>query len=107
MPEIHAVFFEFKEFIALFTLPMMAVSTFVLWWYGDGIVQDQELGAVASIPVLLGWVYLVLAYVLGAAITKLAGGGDRWQRSRGSSADGRSFGRDSRRGRPSLHLSPP
>jgi len=73
MPEIHAVFFEFKEFIALFTLPMMAVATFMLWRYGEGIVKDKELRAVASIPVLLGWVYLLLAYVLGAAITKLAG----------------------------------
>lgn len=73
MPEIHAVFFEFKEFIALFTLPMMAVATFILWRYGEGIVKDKELRAVASIPVLLGWVYLLVAYVLGAAITKLAG----------------------------------
>ena len=73
MPGIHAVFFEFKEFIALFTLPMLAVATYMLWRYGEGIVKDKELRAVASIPVLLGWVYLLLAYVLGAAITKLAG----------------------------------
>ncbi|HLE53830.1 MAG TPA: hypothetical protein VI999_01125 [Thermoplasmata archaeon] len=73
MPAIHQVFFEFKEFIALFTLPMMLVGTFLLWKYGEDIVHDQELRAAASLPILLGWVYLVLAYVLGAAITKLAG----------------------------------
>ncbi len=73
MPAIHQVFFEFKEFIALFTFPMMLVGTFLLWKYGEEIVRDQELRAAASLPILLGWVYLILAYVLGAAITKLAG----------------------------------
>lgn len=73
MPSIHQVFFEFKEFIALFTLPMLALGTFILWRYGENIVKDRELRAAASIPILLGWVYLLAAYVLGAAITKLAG----------------------------------
>ena len=73
LPEIHGVFFEFKEFIALFTLPMMAASTYILWRYGPEIVKNKELRAAASLPVLLGWFYLVLAYVLGAAITKLRG----------------------------------
>ncbi len=73
MPAIHEIFFEFKEFIALFTLPMMIVSTFILWRYGENIVKDRELRAAASVPVLLGWIYLIIAYVLGAAITKIAG----------------------------------
>ena len=73
LPEIHAVFFEFKEFIALFTLPMFLASTFILWRYGESLVRHREARAAASIPVLLGWVYLILAYVLGAAITKLRG----------------------------------
>ena len=73
LPEIHAVFFEFKEFIALFTLPMFIVSAFILWRYGNGIVRHPEARAAASIPVLLGWVFLLIAYVLGAAITKLRG----------------------------------
>lgn len=73
LPQIHEIFFEFKEFIALFTLPMMLAATYILWRYGPDIVKNKELRAAASIPVLLGWVYLVLAYVLGAAITKLRG----------------------------------
>ncbi len=70
---IHEIFFEFKEFIALFTLPMMLASTFILWKYGPAIVKNRELRAVGSIPILLGWVFLLMAYVLGAAITKLRG----------------------------------
>ncbi|MGQ0798361.1 MAG: hypothetical protein ACT4OI_10950 [Methanobacteriota archaeon] len=73
LPQIHQIFFEFKEFIALFTLPMFLASTYILWRYGDGLVQDREARAAASLPVLLGWVFLILAYVLGAAIPKLRG----------------------------------
>jgi hypothetical protein len=73
LPEVHQIFFEFKEFIALFTLPMFAASAFMLWRYGDSLIRHREARAAASIPVLLGWFYLILAYVLGAAITKLRG----------------------------------
>jgi len=73
LPAVHQVFFEFKEFIALFTLPMFLASTYILWRYGEGLVKHREARAAASLPVLLGWVYLILAYVLGAAITKLRG----------------------------------
>lgn len=73
LPEVHQIFFEFKEFIALFTLPMFLVSTFILWKYGESIVGHKEGRAVASVPILLGWVYLLIAYILGAAITKLRG----------------------------------
>ncbi len=73
LPEVHAIFFEFKEFIALFTLPMFAVSTFILWKYGDSLVKNREARATASVPILLGMFFLLLAYVLGAAITKLRG----------------------------------
>ena len=72
---IHDTFFEFKEFIALFTLPMFLVSTFILWRYGDSLVKSKEARAAASVPLLLGWVFLIMAYTLGAAITKLRGVG--------------------------------
>jgi len=71
LPEIHAVFFEFKEFIALFTLPTMVASTFLIWKYGPALKGNPELRAAASITFLLGWAFLLLAYILGAAITKL------------------------------------
>jgi len=73
LPEVHQIFFEFKEFIALFTLPMFFTSTFILWRYGKSIVHHPQARAAASVPVLLGWGFLLVAYVLGAAITKLRG----------------------------------
>ena len=73
MPEIHQIFFEFKEFIALFTLPSFLVATFILWKYGESLIGHREARAVPSILILLGMFFLFLAYVLGAAITKLAG----------------------------------
>lgn len=73
MPEIHAIFFEFKEFIALFTFPMFLTATYILWRYGEPLVNHREARAVPSIMLLLGWTFLVIAYVLGAAITKLRG----------------------------------
>ena len=73
LPPVHEVFFEFKEFIALFALPMFLVATFILWKYGDSLIPHREARAVPSILVLLGTFFLFLAYVLGAAITKLAG----------------------------------
>ncbi len=75
LPAVHEIFFEFKEFIALFTLPMFLAGTFILWRYGDSLVRHKEARAAASIPILLGWVFLILAYALGAAITKLRGVG--------------------------------
>ena len=71
MPEVHQIFFEFKEFIALFTIPTMLASTFLIWKYGPSLTTKKELRAAASIPFFLGWVFLLLAYILGAAITKL------------------------------------
>ncbi len=73
MPAVHQVFFEFKEFIALFTLPMFVVATFVLWKYGESLLPNREARVVPSVLILLGTFFLFLAYVLGAAITKLAG----------------------------------
>ena len=31
MPEVHKIFFEFKEFGALFTLPLAVGAAFILW----------------------------------------------------------------------------
>ncbi len=73
LPEVHEIFFEFKEFIALFTLPMFLAATFILWKYGPALKYNKELRAAASLPILFGWVFLVSAYTLGAAITKLSG----------------------------------
>jgi hypothetical protein len=73
MPEVHQIFFEFKEFIAMFTLPMFVTAAYILWKYDRSLLGHREARAVPSLLILLGYTFLLVAYVLGAAITKLAG----------------------------------
>lgn len=70
-PEIHQVFFEFKEYIALFTLPLAAAAAFVLRHRGDAIRDEPALRQVVAVLLGLSWVALLVAFGLGAAITKL------------------------------------
>ena len=73
LPEIHKIFFEFKEFGALFTLPMVVAATFIIWSYGDKINSNKYLRAITALLITLGFFYFVVAFGLGAAITKLKG----------------------------------
>lgn len=70
-PALHAVFFEFKEFMALFTLPLAAAATFVLWREGDALSSNVRLRQAVAVVLGLAWLYLMLTFGLGAAITKL------------------------------------
>jgi hypothetical protein len=70
-PEIHGVFFEFKEFIALFPLPLAVAATYVIWRYGDRLVEDKALRTWVGILFAVAWAALMIAYLLGAGITKL------------------------------------
>lgn len=70
-PAIHAVFFEFKEFIALFPLPLAVAATFVIWKYGDELIENKSLRTWVGIVFAIAWGGLVIAYLLGAGITKL------------------------------------
>ena len=71
MPDIHRVFFEFKEFGALFTLPLMVCAAFLLWRYGAHILARPWLRYTVAILFGLAFFYLVVAFGLGAAVTKL------------------------------------
>jgi hypothetical protein len=72
-PPVHEVFFEFKEFIALFTLPL-AVSVAYITWHERGQLQaDDVLQKIVAVLLWLAWGTLVLAFGLGAAITKIRG----------------------------------
>jgi len=70
-PAIHAVFFEFKEFIALFPLPLAVAATYVIWKYGDQLVESKSLRTWVGITFAVAWGSLIIAYLLGAGITKL------------------------------------
>src|SRR5437667_198900 len=70
-PEVHKVFFEFKEFGALFTLPLTVVAAFILWRYGTQVMERPWLRYTVAVVLGLSFFYLVVAFGLGAAVTKL------------------------------------
>lgn len=70
-PEIHKIFFEFKEFAALFTLPLTVVAAFILWRYGRDVMARPWLRYAVAAAIGLSFFYLVVAFGLGAAVTKL------------------------------------
>ncbi len=70
-PTIHEIFFEFKEFIALFPLPIAVAATFILWKYKDSLPVDEKLRNAVGVMIAVAWTVLMIVFVLGAAITKL------------------------------------
>jgi hypothetical protein len=70
-PEIHQIFFEFKEFGALFTLPLTVVAAFILWKYGAQVLDRPWLRYTVAVLMGLAFFYLLVAFGLGAAVTKL------------------------------------
>lgn len=72
-PVVHQIFFEFKEFVALFTLPLSVAAAFVLLRHGDELAKHTRLRQAVGGLLGLTWLYLMLAFGLGAAITKLRG----------------------------------
>ena len=70
-PEIHKIFFEFKEFAALFTLPLAVAAAFILVAYGASAVRRKDLSTLVAILLALVFFYFLVAFGLGAAVTKL------------------------------------
>lgn len=70
-PDVHKIFFEFKEFGALYTLPLTVCAAFILWRYGRQVMEQSWLRYTVAILIGLSFFYLVVAFGLGAAVTKL------------------------------------
>lgn len=70
-PEIHKVFFEFKEFVALFTLPLAVTAACLFLVYGDQLLRSRGLRTIAATLLALTFFYFLVAFGLGAVITKL------------------------------------
>jgi len=75
VPEVHKVFFEFKEFTALFTLPLSVAAAFILWRYGRQILERNWTRTSVAILIALHFFYFVLAFGLinGLSIGLLGG----------------------------------
>ena len=72
MPEIHKIFFEFKEMIALFTFPLTLTVFFILLVNDKKAFEsNKKLATVVFILTLLAWIYMAIPFMLGAAITKI------------------------------------
>ncbi len=71
MPVVHKIFFEFKEFMALFTLPLTVAAAFILWYYGAQVLDRKWTRYTVAVLLTLSFFYLVVAFGLGAAVTKL------------------------------------
>ena len=70
-PDVHRVWFEFKEFVALFTLPLSVAAAYILVVSGSGLLESRRLRSIVAILMALSFFYLCLAFGLGAAVTKL------------------------------------
>lgn len=71
MPEIHTIFFEFKALAALYTLPVTVGAAWILWRYGSQVLAHRWLRYGVAVLLGLSFFYLVVAFGLGAAVTKL------------------------------------
>ncbi|MBI3320898.1 MAG: hypothetical protein HYZ91_01370 [Candidatus Omnitrophica bacterium] len=70
-PALHQVFFEFKEFAALFTFPLAVVAAYLLVRYGAEVYRRRGLSTIVAVLLALVFFYFVVAFGLGAAITKM------------------------------------
>ncbi|MBI3538266.1 MAG: hypothetical protein HY070_12010 [Chloroflexi bacterium] len=70
-PVLHQIFFEFKEFIALFTFPLAVAAAYILYRYGAQLLNRPWLKATVAILIAMVFVFFTLAFGLGAAITKI------------------------------------
>ncbi len=71
IPEIHEIFFEFKEFTALFTFPLAIAASYLICLYGERLNTNKPLRETTALLLLLNFFYFMVAFGLGAAITKL------------------------------------
>lgn len=70
-PEIHKIFFEFKEYTALLTLPLAVAAAYLICRYGEQLNHNKQLREMTALLLALTFFYFLIAFGLGAAITKL------------------------------------
>ena len=68
---VHEIFFEFKEFTALFTLPLAVAAAFLICRYAGRLAESERLREAVALLLVLTFFYFVVPFGLGAAVTKL------------------------------------
>ncbi len=67
----HQILFEFKTVVALFPVPLASGAAWLLWRHGGRVLTDQRLRTWVALLVGLSFFYLVMAFGIGAAVTRL------------------------------------
>ena len=70
-PAVHKIFFEFKEFAALLPVPLAVAAAYILVRYGPEVLRRRDLSTLVAVLLALVFFYFVVAFGLGAAVTKL------------------------------------
>lgn len=70
-PEVHRIFFEFKEFAGLLCLPLAVAACYIIWRYGERLQDYRPPREIAGLLLFLSFFYFMSAFALGAAITRL------------------------------------
>ncbi|WP_293112723.1 hypothetical protein [Moorena sp. SIO4G3] len=67
-PLVHYLFMEYHEFTVLFTLPLGVACTWVLWKYGDSILEKKNRPVLAATSIAL---MAMMFFALGGFISGL------------------------------------
>ena len=67
-PLVHYLFMEYHEFTVLFTLPLGVACTWILWQYGDSILQKKNYPVLATVAIGL---MAMMFYSLGGFVSGL------------------------------------
>ncbi|WP_299490184.1 hypothetical protein [Acaryochloris sp. IP29b_bin.137] len=67
-PLVHYLFMEYHEFTVLFTLPLGVACTWVLWQYGDSIVEKHNRPVLAATSIAL---MAMMFFALGGLVSGL------------------------------------
>lgn len=67
----HTVFMEFKEFVALFPLPLGVAAAWILRRFRAQLSTNTGIASVIAILVTFMWICLMIGFVLGIGLAKL------------------------------------
>lgn len=71
VPTFHMGLMEFKEFISLFPFPLMAATTFILFYYKAVMHFRRDVALFVGISIMLSWFFLLFGFVAGLVLAKL------------------------------------
>ncbi|WP_115994874.1 hypothetical protein [Cohnella lupini] len=70
-PPLHSIMMEFKEFVALYPLPLGIGAAFLLRRFRHNLVPGSAASSIVALLVTLFWICLLIGFVLGFGLAKL------------------------------------